>query len=232
MALLTGFEIENFRCFKELRVDGLTRLNLFVGTNNSGKTALLEAIEALVSEQSPFVLYRASVEREECRPGERFEGYRTVELDIRHWFHGRRLDEGVEFSIRATGEGDRAVSRTIDRVASDDPSPPFVPGGFKLTLQRPVFRSPSLASSPVVTGLPILADGFVGAGSPSKVVGFGARLKPPVGFVTTQRLGAADSSERWAGIVLTPREESVLTALRLVDPTIDRIAVSGSGDAS
>ena len=39
-------------------------MSLIVGANNSGKTALLEAFEAVASSESPFVLYRASLERE------------------------------------------------------------------------------------------------------------------------------------------------------------------------
>ena len=65
MARLATVDIENFRCFQKLTVKGLTRVNLFVGRNNSGKTAFLEAVEAVVSEDSPFVLYRASLERGE-----------------------------------------------------------------------------------------------------------------------------------------------------------------------
>ena len=39
--------ITGFRTFRELHVDRLTRVNLFVGTNNAGKTSILEAAEVL-----------------------------------------------------------------------------------------------------------------------------------------------------------------------------------------
>lgn len=38
------FEVRNFRCFDEFRIDGLDRVNLIAGKNNVGKTALLEAL--------------------------------------------------------------------------------------------------------------------------------------------------------------------------------------------
>jgi hypothetical protein len=38
------FEVKNFRGFKKLRMDSLSRVNLITGTNNVGKTSLLEAI--------------------------------------------------------------------------------------------------------------------------------------------------------------------------------------------
>ncbi len=45
--MLTRLQIENFRCFRQLTVDPLKRINLICGQNNSGKTALLEALFAL-----------------------------------------------------------------------------------------------------------------------------------------------------------------------------------------
>ena len=39
-----SFEIHNFKCFRELKLDKLARINLIAGMNNVGKTALLEAI--------------------------------------------------------------------------------------------------------------------------------------------------------------------------------------------
>jgi AAA15 family ATPase/GTPase len=37
-------KIQNFRCFKELEVNGFKRVNLIGGKNNAGKTSLLEAL--------------------------------------------------------------------------------------------------------------------------------------------------------------------------------------------
>jgi hypothetical protein len=42
--MITGITIKNFRGFREAELDGLARVNIVVGDNGSGKTALLEAI--------------------------------------------------------------------------------------------------------------------------------------------------------------------------------------------
>ncbi len=55
MSGITSLEVESFRCFKKLSVQGLTPVNLFVGANNAGKTTLLEAVEAVVSTDSPIL---------------------------------------------------------------------------------------------------------------------------------------------------------------------------------
>ena len=43
--MLTSIELTGFRGFRQLKLEGLQRVNLIVGKNNSGKTSLLEAIE-------------------------------------------------------------------------------------------------------------------------------------------------------------------------------------------
>jgi AAA15 family ATPase/GTPase len=42
--MIESIEIKNFRCFKDTKIAGFGLVNLFGGLNNSGKTALLEAI--------------------------------------------------------------------------------------------------------------------------------------------------------------------------------------------
>lgn len=47
--MLHDLTIQNYRCFENLQMDSLTRVNLFVGNNSSGKTSLLEAIYLLAN---------------------------------------------------------------------------------------------------------------------------------------------------------------------------------------
>ena len=42
---MDSFYIRNFRLFRELSIEKLSRVNLFVGRNNVGKSCLLEALE-------------------------------------------------------------------------------------------------------------------------------------------------------------------------------------------
>lgn len=74
--MLPSLEIRGFRCFRELSIAPLGRINLIVGNNGVGKTALLEALrlhaaqgEALaelwriLETRSEFAMMRASQER-------------------------------------------------------------------------------------------------------------------------------------------------------------------------
>src|SRR5260370_15644639 len=144
-----------------------------------------------------------------------------VEIDLRHWFHGHHLDDGVTFRISSTGERVRSVARTI-RLVLPNASPPWVPGLFQLTIERP--EKPSRLPT-----LPLPADNFLGAGTPSGFATFGLRLHPLVGFSTTDRLRPAQLARLWANLVLTPAEERTVEGLHLVEPAIDRIALSANG---
>lgn len=215
--MITSVQIDNFRCFKKLQVDGLSRVNLIVGANNSGKTVLLEAIEAVASRESPLSFTRASIERGEIRrrsaahirPGETGMG-----IDLRHWFHGHRLVPDATLTLRAAGDREILVSRTIQAVPSNAPSPPFIPGGIQL----------STDDDGIV--FPLTEDGWLPVLSTSTALGL--RLHPPVGFVTTGRFLSSELASLWADVVLTPGEAQTVEALRLVEPAIDRIAISES----
>jgi predicted ATPase len=54
-------------------------------------------------------------------------------------------------------------------------------------------------------------------------------LRPPVGFVTTDRLDPSDLARLWTSVVLKPAEDRAVEALRLIEPRLDRIAISESG---
>ena len=53
-----SFRVKNFRCFKDLQINDLGRVNLIAGKNNTGKTALMEAMYILTKPMTPFVLFQ------------------------------------------------------------------------------------------------------------------------------------------------------------------------------
>jgi hypothetical protein len=55
--MIDFIEITNFRCFESLKVTGLSRVNLLVGRNAVGKTALLESL-FMASGASPELAFR------------------------------------------------------------------------------------------------------------------------------------------------------------------------------
>jgi hypothetical protein len=112
-----SLRIRNFRGFHELVLDDLAQINLFVGKNNSGKTALLEALLLLqgVSPREVIASLRL-VERQQRwieRPGtERIRSWLSVEEvgeEIPLLFHQMDLDKTIEI----TGQTPRSVKRSL-----------------------------------------------------------------------------------------------------------------------
>ncbi|HZI05774.1 MAG TPA: AAA family ATPase [Archangium sp.] len=51
--MMTTLRIDNFRSFRKLIVEGLTRVSLLVGANNAGKTSVLEAAALVLGGKAP-----------------------------------------------------------------------------------------------------------------------------------------------------------------------------------
>jgi ABC-type transport system involved in cytochrome c biogenesis ATPase subunit len=60
--MIDTLHVENFRCFKSLELSGLRRVNVIVGKNAAGKTALLEAIRLALG-GTPNVLWAMNPSR-------------------------------------------------------------------------------------------------------------------------------------------------------------------------
>jgi hypothetical protein len=56
-------------------------------------------------------------------------------------------------------------------------------------------------------------------------------MDPPVGFVPTGRSVPGDLASLWTKVELTPAEQRTVDALRLIEPRIERIAISESDGA-
>ncbi|MCP3104120.1 AAA family ATPase [Myxococcus sp. K15C18031901] len=93
--MLTSATIENFRGIERLQVEGLGRVNLIIGRNDSGKTALMEALQMLWDlEDAGFVLFARQAAR---HPDTKFMDFDDFWLPI-----FRRMDARRGFRIGGT----------------------------------------------------------------------------------------------------------------------------------
>src|SRR4051812_1971192 len=98
-----SFVVKNFRCFSGLVLGPLARVNLIAGKNNTGKTALLEAIhlhDNPANWQLPVDINRA-------------RGIRAPSMaleDVCGWlFHGGHLPSGLSLE----SHDEKGVTRTL-----------------------------------------------------------------------------------------------------------------------
>jgi ABC-type branched-subunit amino acid transport system ATPase component len=256
--LIHSIEIENFRCFKKLRVENLGRVNLIVGTNNSGKTSLLEAIELLACAKptSPItILQRRGQVRPVVTSASNNSISFTHEFDVRRLFFGHTLRAGAKFSLAADAETGRRVtagmlhpsetlftdSVDIDQAHSASADIDLTPLSFILT------RAESQADGAVV--YPLNAHGTISQSSastpqssgrrqPAALTGSPSAVKAERSreiahrFIGLEPQNPVTVVQRFDALALKPDKRIVIEALQSIEPSLIDIASVHEGHPS
>jgi len=195
-----------FRCFREIHVEPLTRVNLFVGQNNAGKTSLLEAVE-LVAVGGVEGLVRSSVRRGEqiLVRSEVQDEFKEHTVDPSHLFFGHELRLETSFKVESQGETDRWVKCTIELTSTQGPKVPSL-----------VFESHATKRQNVQFTI-----------SPAGGIHPGWYLpyqSQPVNFLVAEPLDPDHLGQLWDDLVLTPGESEVISALKIIEPDVEKLA--------
>jgi AAA15 family ATPase/GTPase len=209
--MISSLKIENFRCFQSFELHDLGRLNLLVGTNNSGKTSILEALNLLTSHGNPSALQDVMLYRG--------EDISSDELDIRHLFYGHEIKFGSHFSIQSSPGGIVNVniggSQEIGLFKIDWSG--YEGENESLSRAHPTAKTIQLSPK---DGLPLFE--FKNPHRESN------NSKTRNQFVPSSSFGNQQMIEMFEKVVLTPEEELLVQALQNIDPSIERIASIGS----
>ena len=92
-----SFRVKNFRCFKDLQINDLGRVNLIAGKNNTGKTALMEAMYLHTRPNDPLMLQNMQNVRDLEMPSQDLPSFWS------QFFVG--LDSSIDIQIE--GENDQ-----------------------------------------------------------------------------------------------------------------------------
>jgi len=111
--MIESIEIKNFRCFESLSLKGLARINLLVGKNGSGKTAILESV-FLGGGRSPEIVFRIRMWRgyETLQISSDREKYESVWRDLFYKFDQNRV---AEISIVSSENKSRSVKISYNK---------------------------------------------------------------------------------------------------------------------
>jgi len=235
--VIRTLNIDRFRGFEHYEVHGLGRINLLVGTNNCGKTTILEAIQLLASKGDPSTLWQIA-----SRRGERLENTDArpttlPEVDICHLFHGHEMDVGNQFKIEArTDITSESLTASVIDSSRQQQRQLFNGGSDSESGTGDIADEPDWAVELDWSATPEKAAWLalsIRGGISSDAVRRQPRGRSngpiPVRFISTAGLTADDVVEMFEEIVLTREEELVTEALQAIDPTIERLATI-SGD--
>ncbi len=106
--MINQVEIRNFRCFKNIKLNGLKRFNFIVGESGTGKTALLEAL-FLAAAGNPQIWFRLRRWRGLGEGPMQLGVRETYEALFRDMFYGFDQKSGANIRILDSDLGKREL---------------------------------------------------------------------------------------------------------------------------
>ncbi len=245
--ILNSLEIQRFRCFRELRIGHLGRVNLIVGKNNVGKSTILEALRLFAKPGSLAELEEILATRNEVLAVELDEWSRShiPFLPVHSLFfdHKTSPGEGSAITIGPIGSQDKILRIVLDlkyvsllpaihgigpeKTVTRD----VIPGSHS-SLQYLSFRLGAatrtiLANMTTSEGPPSVPDD---GNTPSADVD---NLMPmrdiPFQSIGPDGLSGDVVIRLWDEVSLSSLEKDVISALRIISPEIERVATKGPG---
>lgn len=229
--MYSSISVRGFRCLDDFRMEGLGRVNLLVGTNNCGKTTVLESVQ-LLSTPSRYVLPALAIRRGESRSLTEGEPSRAYAVDILQLFAYRdlageivvaadRFTPGLGVQERSTDEVRLHISDAPNKGSSVDGQTwlfgddDFHEDGDGVALQA----CWSVAND---FSIPLTADGEMLMRSrqlrKARDAHNGARFIGSNGMTPAQVIALLDD------VVLSENEEQVTNALHILEPRVERVA--------
>ncbi|MBI3260104.1 MAG: AAA family ATPase [Ignavibacteriae bacterium] len=225
--MLDSLMIKNFRNLKDLKINSLGRVNLIIGKNNTGKTAVLEAL-AIYATKGDFDNIFEQLEERGENFKESIENKNIIDENTRTFstlFTNRNpgydkenaiyigKNEKIEFKGEIYPEG--LVSIRF-----------FIPEVVKINTENGDIIDKAIDSSRI--GL------VVKFGKRSSLHSFNLERpyiikypphedKEELQFIRTSNIERKVNSQLWDKTVLTDKEEYVIQALKIIEPTTERI---------
>ncbi len=231
--MIRSIEINGYRGFKSFRMTDLGRINLLVGRNNSGKTSILEGLQLLAAGSNPAALWRMLSRRGEQVLSDNTGGRQgQADFDISHLFYGHELYADAVLSISTANDiPGHSVRYIIEQPKAEEQTQlfaqfqQFASLGPQFALRvsgEPAFNWPPI---------PVSKDGTFRPEVLAQLSNIARQTtQDATQYVLTESLSIGELFQLWNSIVLTPDEDRVVSALKILDKNIERIAVIGIGN--
>ena len=225
--LYSSVLITGYRGLESFKLNGLGRINLLVGTNNSGKTSILECIELLRSAGNVHVLMGILGRRGEW--GYSSDEERHDYLDVTHLFANHELPskfvvEGFSAHTRShLSWSNRATVAVTDLRSSQLPI--MEDDSMEEDEQLALHVNWSDAREEFKAG--VTSEGLLRWPWARRMSRFRDNASESVQFIRTNGMTTLDVVRLFDDIVLTEQEQHVTEALRIIDRSIERIASVG-----
>jgi AAA15 family ATPase/GTPase len=246
--MIDSIDIKRYRNLDELRIESLSKVNLITGKNNTGKSTLLEAIALYSTKCDLSVIFQLLEER-----GENYRqipsNKNTTETNVKalsSFFTNRIVGFGqnnainigtientlfgkqdtteksislrfVKYFDELISQSEEPVNRRKRTIIDNDDDKQIV--DYKLGLEIRVGLNSFIL--PLDDERLYNRIGFRGFGSIENFQ-----------FIRTRNIDREINGKLWDNITLTPKEQFVIDALRIIEPDVERVAFIEEGNRS
>jgi AAA domain, putative AbiEii toxin, Type IV TA system len=246
--ILNSLEIQRFRCFRELRIERLGRVNLIVGKNNVGKSTVLEALRLFASPSSLDVLFEILASRDELSRAE-IDSWKSKPgspIPLDGLFFGRQGPTGQggailigpsdspEKSLEVTIEDENVIWKFewLDDNNTQGNSARVPAFNSYHRIRWLVFRIES-ATRIYPVGMHLFQGPHANPGVSSASSTRGESLNTPIRELPHFAVGPSGLDPRlegqlWDKVSLSPLEEDIVAALDIISPGVERVAMKAA----
>lgn len=231
--MITDFQIVNFRQFDDLKIKKLNRINLFVGKNSAGKSALLEALLLFFTQMSDKHLPLIHTSRQETWD-QRDSGEQSP---LRHLFTSHKIPTigSTGFKLSSSNDPRSFEVRTAAYTRDEDTLGPI----YKVVeLPNIEYIDPDLYEVFLVLSKPEGNRRLAKTNSSiSDLRRRALRLrrlennKETCFYIPTKGLEDTGTAYLWDSISLTDSELKVIQGLKLIEPRVEGVAFVASEDS-
>lgn len=223
--MYSSIEISGFRSLEQVRLEGVSRVNLLVGTNNSGKTSVLECIGLLHSAGDQRVLRSLLEMRGEWLPDED----RGRVYDIAQLFSCRDMSRRIRISGQRSVRGSppEAIAAELSVQTGHGPVDglPLQYDDDEADDESPARLVWSTSEGTSKFRAALTADGMLPVRQVSRPNWSADDETPRVQIIGTGGLVSGDVSDIFEDVVLTDAEDRAVEAMQLIEPRVERLAV-------
>lgn len=223
--MLESVRVREFRGFRDVGVEGLGRINLIAGQNNSGKTSLLEAMALLAGAGFPSLAFNPIVTRgaELLAESESASGARVRESVWKPMFH--ELDLHKEIKIEACHSRLGELSLNVDFVRRKNVEIKIgsLGGTLVTTLQDTLGFVYHSSATGTVTSQALVDEQGRQVSAYTGDTDSEPRIPMPSAYLADRGGSQPEDARNLGEVRRQKRGDLVLEALRLIEPRIESI---------
>lgn len=218
------FKIKNFRCFENLEIKNLKRINLFAGKNNVGKTALLESIFIHSGGYNPELLIRVNA----------FRGIEVIKIDpsdkigfpIDSIFYNFEISKKILLESLDLSDRTHKLEIDIPKNFEDLTKTKDLIGHYLLKYdimnenKIKILRFLLKSEDERVSYLIFTPDGPHLIPFPPPIPTFSTIFLP-----SKLRVPHSENSDRFSELVKNKKEDSIIRILKIVEPSLKSLAL-------